>query len=65
MVAASFRRSRIGPRTSAETSAPNRIAICWSRGVAPTRKPVLRSCEVVPPFEAAMQTTAPTESAVT
>jgi hypothetical protein len=29
------------------------------------RKPVLRSCEVVPPFEAAMHTTAPTERAVT
>ena len=40
------------------------MAICCSRGVAPTRKPVLRSCEVVPPFEAAMHTTAATVSAV-
>ncbi len=42
-----------------------RIAICCAFGVAPTRKPVLRSCEVVPPFDEAMQTMAPTESAVT
>src|SRR6266545_2561567 len=35
VVAASFKRSRIGPRTSADTSAPKRIAVCWSRGVAP------------------------------
>ena len=42
-----------------------RIAICWTSGVAPTRKPVFRSCEVVPPFDEAMQTMAPTESAVT
>ena len=32
---------------------------------APTRKPVLRSCEVVPPFEAAMQTMPPIDRAVT
>jgi hypothetical protein len=41
------------------------MAICWLRGVAPTRNPVFRSCDVVPPFEDAMQTMAPTESAVT
>ena len=41
------------------------MAICWFRGVAPTRKPVFRSCDVVPPFDAAMQTIAPTDSAVT
>jgi hypothetical protein len=33
--------------------------------VPPTRKPVFKSCEVVPPFEEAMQTMAPMESAVT
>src|SRR5688572_9566987 len=49
--------------TAAER-APTRIAICCLDGVAPTRKPVLRSWEVVPPLEAAMQTTAATESAV-
>src|SRR6476620_2449352 len=50
--------------TSAEVSAPIKIAICCSRGVAPTRYPVFRSCDVVPPFEAAMHTTAATVSAV-
>ncbi len=34
-------------------------------GVLPTRNPVFRSCEVVPPLDAAMQTIAPTDSAVT
>ena len=38
--------------------------ICWYFGVAPTRKPVLRSCEVAPAMAAAMQTTAPTQSAM-
>jgi hypothetical protein len=33
--------------------------------VAPIRKPVFRSCDVLPPLEAAMQTMAPMESAVT
>jgi hypothetical protein len=41
------------------------IATCWCRGVEPIRNPVLRSWEVVPPLEAAMQTMAPTDSAVT
>jgi hypothetical protein len=41
------------------------MAICWYLGVAPTRKPVFRSWEVVPPFDAAMQTMAPIERAVT
>jgi hypothetical protein len=50
---------------NAETAAPAMIASCWYLGVAPSRKPVFRSCEVVPPFEAAMQTMAPTDSAVT
>src|ERR1700722_11878945 len=34
-------------------------------GVAPTRKPVFKSCDVVPPLEAAMHTTAPTDRATT
>jgi hypothetical protein len=41
-----------------------RIAICWERGVEPMRKPVFKSCDVVPPFDEAMQTMPPTESAV-
>ena len=55
----------IGPMSRADASAPMRMAICCSRGVAPTRYPVLRSYEVAPAFDAAMQTMAPTESAVT
>jgi hypothetical protein len=64
-VAASFSFNRIGPRTTAETSAPMTMAICWLRGVAPTRKPVFRSWDVVPPLDEAMQTMAPTDRAVT
>src|SRR6266550_2559779 len=57
--------SNIGPSARADTNAPTRIAICWYFGVEPTRNPVFRSCEVVPPFEAAIQTMPPIESAVT
>src|SRR5689334_13350403 len=35
-----------------------RIAYCCLYGVAPTRNPVLRSCDVVPPLLDAMHTTA-------
>src|SRR5437773_9252268 len=56
---------RIGPSTRADASAPTRIAICCNFGVEPTRNPVFRSCDVVPPFEAAMQTMPPIERAVT
>jgi len=51
--------------TSAEAKAPIRMANCWYRGVPPIRKPVFRSCEVVPPLEQAMHTMPPTDSAVT
>src|SRR5579862_1550595 len=44
--------------TSADEIAPIKMAHCCLNGVAPTKKPVLRSCDVVPPFEDAMQTTA-------
>ena len=37
--------------------------VCWRDGVAPRRKPVLRSCDVAPALADAMQTTAPIESA--
>ena len=56
---------RIGPSTRADAKAPMRIAICWYRGVPPTRKPVFKSCEVEPPLDEAMQTIAPTDNAVT
>src|ERR1051326_9351375 len=49
----------------AETSAPTRIATCWYFGVEPTRNPVFKSCDLVPPLEAAIQTMPPIESAVT
>src|SRR5207253_10698566 len=55
----------MGPSKSADAKAPIKIAICWLRGVEPTRNPVFKSCEVVPPFEEAMQTMPPIESAVT
>src|SRR5271154_4748314 len=44
---------------SVETQAPITNAICCLRGVAPIRKPVLRSCEVSPALAAAMHTTPP------
>src|SRR6516165_3244506 len=57
--------NRIGPSTTADANAPTRIAICWNFGVDPTRNPVFKSCDVVPPLEAAMQTIPPIERAVT
>src|SRR5438067_8114235 len=48
-----------------EANVPIRIAICCNLGVEPTRKPVFRSCEIVPPFDDAMQTMPPIERAVT
>src|SRR4051794_27110819 len=53
------------PSTRADASAPTRIATCCRQGVLPTQKPVLRSWDVVPPFDAAMQTIPPIERAVT
>jgi hypothetical protein len=50
---------------TAEASAPHRIATCCARGVAPSKKPVFRSCDVAPALLEAMQTMAPTERAVT
>ena len=42
-----------------ETQTPISNAICCLRGVAPIRKPVLRSCEVSPALADAMHTTPP------
>ena len=64
-VPAALSRSRIGPSASADTSAPTTIAICCERGVAPTKNPVFKSWEVVPPLDAAMHTIAPIDRAVT
>jgi len=52
------------PITAADERTPIISPSCWSRGVAPTRKPVLRSCDVSPAMDAAMQTDVPTMSAV-
>src|SRR3989454_8452876 len=41
------------------------MAICWRRGVEPTRKPVFRSCDVLPAFAVATATTAAIEIACT
>ena len=49
---------------TAEIRAPTRIETCCFHGVAPTRNPVLRSCEVVPPLDDAMQTMPAIDSAV-
>src|SRR5579885_700920 len=54
----------VRPMTRAEVRAPTRMDNCWLRGVAPTRNPVLRSCDVVPPLDEAMHTTAATMRAV-
>ena len=58
-------KSSVPPMMTAEVMAPMRMDHCCHFGVAPRRKPVLRSCEVVPPLEAAMQTTPPIDSAST
>src|ERR1700735_4011005 len=49
----------VAPMEKMETMTPIMMAICCFHGVAPMRYPVLRSCEVSPAFEAAMQTTPP------
>src|SRR5258707_15882707 len=49
---------------SADIKAPTRIEICCCHGVAPTRKPVFKSCEVVPPLDEAIHTIPAIDSAV-
>ena len=56
---------RVPPMTRAEIKAPIRIAYCAYFGVHPRRKPVFRDWAVVPPLEAATQTTAAIERAST
>ena len=55
----------VHPTARAEPMAPMRIAICWRRGVAPTRKPVFKSCDVLPPFATATAITHAMEMART
>src|SRR4051812_34976012 len=49
--------------TSVAATTPTIRPICCERGVAPTRNPVFKSCEVAPALAAATQTTAPIDSA--
>src|SRR5216683_3659238 len=54
-----FMALSVAPMEKMETMTPIMMAICCFQGVAPMRWPVLRSCEVSPALEAAMQTTPP------
>ena len=54
----------VRPITSVEKVTPSMSPICWYEGVAPRRKPVLRSCEVAPALAAAMHTMPPTQRAI-
>ena len=60
-----MRNVSVQPTASADAMAPTRIAICWRRGVAPTRNPVFRSCEVLPPLATATAITQAIEIART
>src|SRR5437868_10812787 len=51
------------PMEITETATPISRAICCARGVAPTRNPVFKSCEVLPALADAMQTTPPIANA--
>ena len=55
--------SSVPPITSTDTSTPMIRPICCLYGVAPTRKPVFRSCDVAPALAEAIHTTEPTISA--
>src|SRR5210317_2087306 len=48
---------------TAEVRTPISSAVCCRRGVATSRKPVLRSCDVSPDIDAAIATTQPTVNA--
>src|SRR3954462_7192776 len=54
------RRSTVAATAQHANAAPMNCPNCWRAGVAPTRNPVFRSCEMSPAFDAAMQTTVPT-----
>jgi len=60
-----LRNVSVHPTASAEPIAPIRMAICCRRGVAPTRNPVLRSWEVLPPLATATAITQAMEIART
>ena len=54
---------RVIPMAKHEASTPRKSPFCCAEGVAPTRKPVFRSCDVLPALAAAMQTVPPMVSA--
>ena len=60
-----FIKFSVVPMASVETVTPISKPICCQYGVAPTRKPVFKSCEVAPAMAAAMQTTPPIINAST
>src|SRR3954451_2597507 len=53
-------RSTVPAMAQQAHAAPRNWPNCCLAGVAPTRNPVFKSCEMSPAFEAAMQTTVPT-----
>ena len=55
---------KIAPITSADTATPINSPICCLYGVAPTKKPVFKSCEVSPEIAAITQITVPIEIAI-
>src|SRR3954447_12546273 len=54
------RRSTVPAMAQQAHAAPRNWPNCCFAGVAPTRNPVFKSCEMSPAFDAAMQTTVPT-----
>ena len=54
-----FIAMRVRPITNDDASTPRNRPFCCADGVAPTRKPVFRSCDVLPALAAAMQTMPP------
>src|SRR3954452_21196344 len=54
------RRSTVPAMAQQAQAAPRNWPNCCLAGVAPTRNPVFKSCEMSPAFDAAMQTTVPT-----
>src|SRR6185437_5279878 len=54
-----FMAFSVSPMEKTQTMTPTITASCCFQGVAPTRKPVFRSCEVSPALAEAMQTSPP------
>ena len=52
-------RMSVIPIAKHDASTPRKRPFCCAAGVAPTRNPVFRSCDVLPALAAAMQTVPP------